>query len=775
MMGFVISYALFERLAGTLLHFVWEGVAIGAIAALTLRLMRRRSAEWRYAAAAVALLAMAAAPLATFVFYAEIGGFVLTALARLNVAAATAASNVSMSDVALWTRWILFVWTGGVLFCLIRLIGGWLLSRRMVRAATAIVSPAVISAMERAREGLHYFRRVHLRSGAQVETPVVIGWLRPAILLPASAITGLDAEQLLAILAHELAHIRRHDFLINAVQRAVECVLFYHPFVWWISGRIRVERERCCDDLAVQVCSNPLVYAQALIALEKARDAEPTLAVQAAGSGVADRVRRLLGAQNQARDWQPVAAALLLVAILAGAGMWQPPAFASPAARLVLPAPPAQPQVETPRPATPLAAVAAIATAQTGARPAAVPPPSQVTQPPIARSREEAREKLGMLRVDYSADSFVKQAGEGDTIAVKTFLVAGMNINARDAMGFTAVMKAAQMGQTETVQSLLAAGADPNLVVTGGPSALSLAAEKGDLATMKVLLAGGAKVDLRLSSGERALFAAARSGAREAAVLLLDNGAAVDARTDRINYTPLIVAACQGFQRRLDMIRLLLDRGADVNAAASTGESPLFCAAGDLDTERIALLLDRGAEVNKASKSSSIPSRALSPLLRVLVASTDKAKISAAALVLINRGADVNAPSDDPPLIRAVLLGLTEVVRVMLDKGANPNSKTQAMTALTAALGYIKQGPEYEKIVILLIERGADVNLTGEPSGITPLQLAVEAKRADVARMLLGKGADPNRTSSQNGNTPLVIARGNTEITQMLINAGAKQ
>ena len=95
-----------------------------------------------------------------------------------------------------------------------------------------------------------------------VEVPTVIGWLRPVVLMPASALSGMGPQQLEAILAHELAHIRRHDYLVNLLQTVVETLLFYHPAVWWLSGRIRVERENCCDDLAVSLCGDPYAYAE---------------------------------------------------------------------------------------------------------------------------------------------------------------------------------------------------------------------------------------------------------------------------------------------------------------------------------------------------------------------------------------------------------------------------------------------------------------------------------------------------------------------------------
>ena len=106
----------------------------------------------------------------------------------------------------------------------------------------------------------------------------LIGWLRPVILFPASALTGLSAEQLEALLAHELAHIRRYDYLVNLLQTTVETLFFYHPAVWWVSAQVRQEREHCCDDLAVAACGDVLTYARALTALEQLRGSEPQLA-----------------------------------------------------------------------------------------------------------------------------------------------------------------------------------------------------------------------------------------------------------------------------------------------------------------------------------------------------------------------------------------------------------------------------------------------------------------------------------------------------------------
>jgi beta-lactamase regulating signal transducer with metallopeptidase domain len=131
-----------------------------------------------------------------------------------------------------------------------------------------------------------------------LDSPVVVGWLRPVVLLPFSVISGFSTEQLSAILAHELAHIRRHDFMVNILQRGGRVDTVLSPAVWWLSKRIRAEREHCCDDIAIQLCGSRKVYAEALIEMERARQPRPILAVAAADGAVLERFRRVLGNEH---------------------------------------------------------------------------------------------------------------------------------------------------------------------------------------------------------------------------------------------------------------------------------------------------------------------------------------------------------------------------------------------------------------------------------------------------------------------------------------------
>jgi uncharacterized protein (TIGR03435 family) len=150
---------------------------------------------------------------------------------------------------------------------------------------------------------MHIGRSVRVVTSTAANGPSMVGWLRPVILLPPATAMGLTPQQLEAVIAHELAHIKRHDYLVNVLQAMVETLFFYHPAVWWISKQIRIERELCCDDLAVASCGDALGYARALATLAKMQLAAPALAMAAAGGSLLHRIQRLLGAT--AREYGP--------------------------------------------------------------------------------------------------------------------------------------------------------------------------------------------------------------------------------------------------------------------------------------------------------------------------------------------------------------------------------------------------------------------------------------------------------------------------------------
>lgn len=322
-----------------LVHSLWQGLIAVLLLALALKVLDRKAARLRYAVACVALMLMALAPLATgYAIYRATGpqspahqeaarflDLPDEAPAALPVARAQqslvpplfgAPPNLG-SPPAL--RWLAFGWALGVCLSALRLLVDSAGLHALVRSARP-APPAWQRTSDRLARVLRLPRRVRLAESARVAVPCAVGWLRPMILLPASALSGLSPAELEMILAHELAHVRRHDFAVNVAQRVVETLYFYHPGVRWVSKVIRAERENCCDDAAIQACGNPVAYARALTELEALR-VEPRplfsgrrAALSALGGSLGGRVRRLITPRAHLSPGRTAGASLLTFA-----------------------------------------------------------------------------------------------------------------------------------------------------------------------------------------------------------------------------------------------------------------------------------------------------------------------------------------------------------------------------------------------------------------------------------------------------------------------------
>jgi beta-lactamase regulating signal transducer with metallopeptidase domain len=216
--------------------------------------------------------------------------------------------------------WLILVWWVGVFLLSLRHMAGWVGVQQIRQRDTSPVTGSVRDTFSRLAGQLGVARPVELLKSASARTPVAIGWIRPVVLIPASLLTSLSPRQLETILTHELAHIRRHDYLVNLIQAFVETVLFYHPAVWWISHRIREEREMCCDDMAVGICGDRSLYARALAAVAEFGTATLQPAVAATGGTLLMRIKRVLGLPTEGFPLRNVwIAGLILVVALAGA------------------------------------------------------------------------------------------------------------------------------------------------------------------------------------------------------------------------------------------------------------------------------------------------------------------------------------------------------------------------------------------------------------------------------------------------------------------------
>ncbi len=299
-----LSPRVMHALGWTLLHFLWQGTALAALAAVLMTICRRASA--RYVVAVAALVLMLAAPVATFVL--------LTSSSTRNAPATStpvAASRVTMTGNATsassgFTRfspplhtlpWLVEAWLLGVAFFSLRSAGGFLLLERQHRKRSDDVNASLLEMCRTLQRRLGVNRAIRYCECAWLQAPAVIGWFRPIVLLPVTALTGLSEEQLQLVIVHELAHVQRLDPFVNVFQICVETLLFYHPAVWWLNKRIRAERENCCDDIAVSVCGNAVEYARALTLMEEWRSA-PALAMAANRGPLTHRIFRVLGMKS---------------------------------------------------------------------------------------------------------------------------------------------------------------------------------------------------------------------------------------------------------------------------------------------------------------------------------------------------------------------------------------------------------------------------------------------------------------------------------------------
>jgi beta-lactamase regulating signal transducer with metallopeptidase domain len=324
-------------LGWTLLHFVWQGAAVAALLASLNLALRRATPQARYLAACASLLLMLALPVLSFramsaakavkqttpwaVADAPARTLAPVAHARTAEAAAFAPPTLPRSfdldrRIEAMLPALVALWVAGVLLLGMRSLGGLTLVRRLGRTGLRAAPAGLEATLARLAQALRVSAPVRLYESALVGAPTVVGWFRPVILLPASALTGLTAQQLELILAHELAHVRRHDYLVNLLQSAAETLLFYHPAVWWVSDRMRVEREHCCDDLAVSACGSAVRYARALVELEGLCSDAPAFAMAANGGSLFDRIVRLVG-----RAPEPSRAARGFAALAAVAGL----------------------------------------------------------------------------------------------------------------------------------------------------------------------------------------------------------------------------------------------------------------------------------------------------------------------------------------------------------------------------------------------------------------------------------------------------------------------
>ncbi|TWU04801.1 M56 family metallopeptidase [Stieleria varia] len=381
-MSLVLISSLIEKLGWTLFHSLWQFAGVATVLWLMLRAMRDSSPSARYRVQFCGLVSMVLLAGATFctsetlstdtvqgmnsTLAAEVPSQptvaadvaeetispqfngaealipetaderVASALVQESLSAtATASSQRSLSDqfhrwreatltaVAPWLTTMMSAWLLGVALLSVRPLVGWRSVRRLRRVGIVDAPQSAIDAMRDVSQKLGISRAITIVESTLVEVPTVIGWLRPLILLPASAVTGLSREQLEAVIAHELAHVRRYDYLVNAIQVLLETIFYYHPAVWWVSRSMRIERERCCDEIAVGLTGKRTEYAKLLLRLEETRGTAVIVnpALSATGGTLMERIKSLTDTRTGQSSGGGFLPAAILISVFVGCGL----------------------------------------------------------------------------------------------------------------------------------------------------------------------------------------------------------------------------------------------------------------------------------------------------------------------------------------------------------------------------------------------------------------------------------------------------------------------
>jgi len=718
----MLSSAVVQRLGWTLLHSVWQFGLIAVLLSALLAALRRRSANTRYLTACIGLVAMLTTSTATYWWFvacptAELAvttvadeappaerfdvrdevvpddfkdspSFVSPVLPDNAPSTAFAAepalvgNSGTSSDaegpapgtlphriaegLAPSMPWVSLAWLCGVILVSVRHLGGWVGVQRLRWVGTTKVGPDLSERALQLMDRMRISQPVRVLQSTLAELPIVVGWLRPVVLLPASLLTGLSPKQLEAILAHELAHVRRHDYLVNLLQTAAETLLFYHPAVWWLSRRIRIEREHCCDDVAVAVCGNKVDYAEALAAVEQRRAAALAMAVGVHGrtGNALGRVRRVLGISGEDRlRWTQAIGGSVAVVLLIGvfAGYL---ALANEPERNPEP-PPADESV-----------------VQTG-------------KDPEKRPGDSDRIAL-LVEQDEQGNAYVDAIIVGDLRAVQRLLANDPSLlsmidnnRGKSSSGLPALQLAIKYGHPKIVELLLSKGAKADEENVWGYGSLLVAARNGRANLVKLLVDYGADVNGEKNKFRRPPLCDTSNA--QVAEALIANGADVNWRDER-RATPLHSIARQGITA---IAGVLLGHGADINTEDSAGWTPLSMAAERGQKNMVEFLITKGADLNAKDKSGS------TPLHRAVTAepTVPKAGRKATAELLLARGADFTIHD-------VAWVGDVARVRKVLD--GNPSLARNAHRALFAA---ILEG--HTTILELLLDNGAKLSAKG--------------------------------------------------------------
>lgn len=759
MIQHLFSPEMIYALGWTLIHTLWQGALFACLQAVTLIALRRYSAEARYVVAVGLLFGFFVTSAFTFVnlYRSSAGTSSESAIAQLqkpvesaenigNDPAAKLPAEITQEGVERGTTisfqerminyyndnlpLIVTLWLLGVMVLFLRLLGQLAYVQRLKVYGVAHFPAGWQDKLRELEQQLDLRRVVQYFLSYRVDSPMAFGWLRPVVLFPAGLFKTLEDTQIYAILAHELAHVKRNDFLANLLQRLLLTLFFYHPGLWWMSARIEEEREHSCDDLAVRMTKQPIGYAKTLLHLTETQMNKSSVAMGYQGANPSNRksfkariTRLLSNSLTKASFSEGITTASILgltlvIAVIASA-------YSPHTSNWV--------KVDT------------------NARESKHTSTESLDKDPQSdHSTTVADQKnQSTSSTDPEFELFMEAINDGNLKLVKHFLEKGADVNGLDDNGFTPLMMAASEDQPEIAQLLIDKGAKVNFVNSQGWTALTEAADEGALATAKVLLNAGADAHLKIKNDASPIRMAASEGHAQILQLLIDKGAKLSTITE--GQPPLHAAAEEG---QLEVVKMLLGMNADLSQVDEHGRTALMYAAEEGQLSVVQLLVEKGAKVNQQDKEG-----------RTALAYAAAERQTEVVRFLLEKGADLSLRDKNghSALDHAAEENAGEVVKLFL--GTKEGAK-QVRENVSILLNASEEGAL--PVVRQLKEAGANINAAGE-NGATPLMAASEEGQEQVVQYLLSAGVEVNAKNKQGWTALAFAARENQPETIRLL------
>ncbi len=759
--------AIVNALGWTLLHSLWQIALFALLGALLLIFMRRFSAVARYRMIASIMGLFVLSSIFTFAqVYSPSGPTVLQDSNRITEDARQARefqdemanrdletndenqgsllSDYRKMAAAYFSQHLpltVSLWLLGVFVFVLKLLGQLAYVQRLKSYGVKQIPDSWNDLIREAESRMQVKKKVQYLGSRLADSPMTIGWWQPYILFPIELMSGLSESEIKSILAHELAHIKRNDYAMNIVQSLVGILYFYHPGSWWLSHRLSEEREHCCDDLALEMGTNPKHYAKTIIHLKEIQMNNFALAqnIQGPSSQTAfgHRTLRLLRSPLRSANYREG----FLTAIVLVFGLFTAVQAASFADSQNIPFESQKQLDESDTSGDDL----------------------QSAQLFDDDASNEGKSGLPKDELDLLIDAI----DEGNLKLVTYFLDQGVDVNGENDRGWTPLIAAASENQLEIAELIIERGAKVNYINSKGWTALIEAADEGSIEVVQLLITRGADVNLSVPGERRnALVTAASEGHLSIMKDLFDAGAKMNGEEGQI---PMLHTAAE--EGHLSIVRFLVERGAGVDEKDDLGRTALSYAAEEGNSSVIDYLLSKGADPDlKDSEGYSA---------LIFAAEEDNAHTLE---TLLAKSSDKNNPMI---LFAALEEGNTRIVESLLESGHSVNTKFEGdQTPLMIAAS-----EEEAELVNLLVEKGADVNAK-DAEGRTALFFAAGEDDAATIRVLVEKGADLEAKTTQEfmnwgddegslnrlvGMTALLAAieEESPEVVQALVKAGA--